>query len=102
MGTVFQVPWTRLPEWREARSILSDAGFHVAALALSDDAVPLDVFAADRPERVALLLGAKGDGLSRRTLESADTIVTIPMRGGVDSLNVAAAGAVALWALSGR
>ena len=102
MGTVFQVPWTRLPEWREARGILNDAGFHVAALALSDDAVPLDAFAVDRPERVALLLGAEGDGLSRRALESADTIVTIPMGGGVDSLNVAAATAVALWALSSR
>ena len=99
MGTVFQVPWTRLPEWREAREQLHDAGFHLAALALADDAVPLDAFAADPPERVALLLGAEGDGLSRRALEAADSVVTIPMAGGVDSLNVAAASAVALWAL---
>ncbi len=99
MGTVFQVPWTRLPEWPEARDILAGAGFHLAALALAEDAVPLDEFAADRPERVALLLGAEGDGLSRRALKAADTIVTIPMAGGVDSLNVAAASAVALWAL---
>jgi tRNA G18 (ribose-2'-O)-methylase SpoU len=99
MGTVFQVPWTRLPEWRESRAQLHDAGFHVAALALAEDAVPLDVFAADPPERVALLLGAEGDGLSRRALEAADSVVTIPMSGGVDSLNVAAASAVALWAL---
>lgn len=102
MGTVFQVPWTRLPEWPEARRLLTGLGFHLAALALADDAVPLDVFAADRPGRVALLLGAEGDGLSRRALQAADTIVTIPMAGGVDSLNVAAASAVALWALSGR
>ena len=102
MGTVFQVPWTRLPEWGEARGILSDLGFHLAALALSDDAVSLDEFAADRPERVAVLMGAEGDGLSRRALQAADTLVTIPMAGGVDSLNVAAASAVALWALSAR
>ena len=99
MGTVFQVPWTRLPEWSEARGILSDLGFHLAALALADDAVPLDVFARDAPERVALLLGAEGDGLSRRALEASDTVVTIPMAGGVDSLNVAAASAVAIWEL---
>jgi tRNA G18 (ribose-2'-O)-methylase SpoU len=99
MGTVFQVPWTRMPEWPEARAILTERGFHLAALALAEDAVPLDEFAADRPERVALLLGAEGDGLSRRALQAADTIVTIPMAGGVDSLNVAAASAVAVWAL---
>ncbi|QLD10487.1 TrmH family RNA methyltransferase [Microbacterium oleivorans] len=99
MGTVFQVPWTRLPAWPDAAPLLREAGLHLAALALADDAVPLDVFAADRPERVALLMGTEGDGLSRRALEAADTIVTIPMSGGVDSLNVAAASAVALWAL---
>lgn len=102
MGTVFQVPWTRLPEWGEARDVLHDAGFRLAALALADDAVSLDAFSADRPERVALLLGAEGDGLSRRALEAADTVVTIPMAGGVDSLNVAAASAVALWELRAR
>ncbi|MET0782072.1 MAG: RNA methyltransferase [Microbacterium sp.] len=102
MGTVFQVPWTRLPEWPEARGILSGLGFHLAALALAADAVALDEFAAHRPERVALLMGAEGDGLSRRALQAADTVVTIPMAGGVDSLNVAAASAVALWALAGR
>ncbi|WP_309068637.1 RNA methyltransferase [Microbacterium sp.] len=100
MGTVFQVPWTRLPEWPEAREQLHDAGFHVAALALADDAVSLDDFAADPPQRVALLMGAEGDGLSRRALAAADSVVTIPMAGGVDSLNVASASAVALWAVS--
>jgi tRNA G18 (ribose-2'-O)-methylase SpoU len=100
MGTVFQVPWTRLPEWTDAAPVLHEAGLHIAALALSDDAVSLDDFAAHRPGRVALVLGAEGDGLSRRALAAADSIVTIPMAGGVDSLNVAAASAVALWALS--
>jgi tRNA G18 (ribose-2'-O)-methylase SpoU len=102
MGTVFQVPWTRLPEWGEARGVLHEAGFELAALALADDAASLDAFSADRPERVALMLGAEGDGLSRRALEVADTVVTIPMAGGVDSLNVAAASAVALWELRAR
>lgn len=104
MGTVFQVPWTRIPEgieggWKAARDTLREAGLHVAALALSEDAVALDAFAAARPAQVALVLGAEGDGLSRNALASADTIVTIPMAGGVDSLNVAAAASVALWAL---
>jgi tRNA G18 (ribose-2'-O)-methylase SpoU len=102
MGTVFQVPWTRIPEWPVARELLHDAGFRLAALALADDAVPLDRFAADAPRKVALMLGAEGDGLSRAALEAADVTVTIPMRGGVDSLNVAAASAVALWELTAR
>lgn len=102
MGTVFQVPWTRLPEWGEARGVLHGAGFQLAALALSHEAVSLDAFSAMRPDRVALLLGAEGDGLSRRALEAADLVVTIPMAGGVDSLNVAAASAVALWELRSR
>ena len=99
MGTVLQVPWTRLPEWHEARPIFEEAGFHIAAFALANDAVSLDVFAADPPERVALLMGAEGDGLSKRALAAADSIVSIPMLHGVDSLNVASASAVALWAL---
>jgi tRNA G18 (ribose-2'-O)-methylase SpoU len=102
MGTVFQVPWTRLPEWREARGILHEQGFHLAAFALAEGAVPLDEFAGAPPERVALLFGAEGDGLSRRALEAADSVVTIPMAGGVDSLNVAAASAVAVWELRVR
>ncbi|QEV99959.1 RNA methyltransferase [Microbacterium caowuchunii] len=100
MGTVFQVPWTRLPAWPEASVLLREAGIHVAALALADDAVALDAFAAARPDRVALMMGSEGDGLSRGALAAADTIVTIPMSGGVDSLNVASASAVALWALT--
>jgi tRNA G18 (ribose-2'-O)-methylase SpoU len=99
MGTVLQVPWTRLPDWPQGADELRSAGFHIAALALSDDAVTLDEFAATVPERVAIVLGTEGDGLSRAALTAADTIVTIPMLHGVDSLNVASASAVALYAL---
>ncbi|MFO7689210.1 MAG: RNA methyltransferase [Cryobacterium sp.] len=99
MGTVLQVPWTRLPEWDLAVPLLHEAGFHLAALALADDAVSLDEFASTAPERVALVLGTEGDGLSRHALAAADTVVTIPMLHGVDSLNVASASAVALYAL---
>lgn len=99
MGSVLQVPWTRLPEWPDARPILVEAGFHIAALALEDGAVSLDEFAAHPPERIALVMGAEGDGLSRAAIAAADSVVTIPMSRGVDSLNVAAASAVALWEL---
>jgi tRNA G18 (ribose-2'-O)-methylase SpoU len=99
MGTVLQVPWTRLPEWDDAVPLLHDAGFTIAALALADDAVDLRSFAAGAPERVAVVVGTEGDGLSRAALEAADVVVTIPMAHGVDSLNVAAATAVALYAL---
>lgn len=99
MGTVLQVPWTRIADWPDGASQLHDAGFTIAALALTEGAVTLDALAADPPERVALLLGTEGDGLSRGALEGSDLVVTIPMARGVDSLNVAAASAVALWAL---
>ncbi len=99
MGTVLQVPWTRLPEWSEAAPILHEAGFHLAALALAENAVSLETFGKDAPDRVALVLGAEGDGLSTQALAAADTVVTIPMLHGVDSLNVASASAVALYAL---
>jgi tRNA G18 (ribose-2'-O)-methylase SpoU len=102
MGTVLQVPWTRLPEWPAGAEQLRAAGFHIAALALSDDAVELDAFASSMPDKVAILLGSEGDGLSRAALENSDTVVTIPMMHGVDSLNVAAASAVALYTLRAR
>jgi tRNA G18 (ribose-2'-O)-methylase SpoU len=102
MGAVLQVPWTRLGEWPAGGEQLRDAGFTIAALALQDDAVDLADLAADPPERVALLLGTEGDGLSRRALAASDVVVTIPMEHGVDSLNVAAAASVALWALRQR
>ena len=70
----------------------------VAALALDERAEDLDVLAADPPERLAWVLGTEGDGLRPGTVRAADRVVRIPMQGGVDSLNVAAAGAVAFWA----
>lgn len=105
MGTVFQVPWTRIPTWPTI-DVLHDAGFTVAALALSEDSVSLDDFAASPActapmARVALAFGTEGDGLTRRALEACDVVVRIPMAGGVDSLNVAAASAVAFWATRG-
>ncbi|HEX6887326.1 MAG TPA: RNA methyltransferase [Candidatus Nanopelagicales bacterium] len=102
MGTVFQVPWTRIDPWPGGVEQLHALGFVVAALALEDDSVGLDDLAADPPARLALVLGTEGDGLSRRTLAAVDCTVRIPMAGGVDSLNVAAAGAVAAWALRVR
>ncbi len=99
MGTVFQVPWTRMPDWADGLADLRAHGFTVAALALDDASVSLDEVAAAPPERLALVLGAEGDGLSRAALAAADLVVRIPMAGSVDSLNVAAASAVALWAL---
>lgn len=99
MGAVFQVPWTRLPAGRQARALFEAAGIPLAALALEEGAVSLEDFAARRPERLALVLGTEGAGLSAHARASADHIVRIPMAGGVDSLNVGAAAAVALWAL---
>lgn len=99
MAAVLQVPWTRLPEWPQAAEELHAAGFEIAALALDENAIALDAYAVDPPERVALLMGTEGDGLSRAALANADRVVTIPMQRGIDSLNVAAASAVALWAL---
>ena len=103
MGTVFQVPWTRIDPW-PALDDLHAAGFTVAAMALSEDSVSLDDFAASpacaaQGSRVALVLGTEGDGLRARTVSACDAVVRIPMAGGVDSLNVAAAAAVAFWEL---
>ncbi|WP_167131619.1 TrmH family RNA methyltransferase [Paramicrobacterium chengjingii] len=102
MGCVLQVPWTRMPDWSSSIAEVKTAGFHVAALALDDNAVTLDVFSQNAPDKVALCLGAEGDGLSPRALRSADTTIIIPMLHGVDSLNVASASAVALWELRRR
>ena len=97
MGAVLQVPWARLPSWKTASPLLRDAGYTVAALALSDDAVDLADFIAAVPERVAFMFGTEGNGLSDRALAASDVVVTIPMTHGVDSLNVATAAAVVLW-----
>ncbi|MBC7517774.1 MAG: RNA methyltransferase [Microbacteriaceae bacterium] len=100
MGTVLQVPWTRVGDWASTRELLVAAGFHVAALALTPDAVSLREFAAHAPAKLAMVLGAEGEGLTAEAIAAADTIVQIPMRHGIDSLNVAAASAVAMWALA--
>jgi len=99
MGTVFQVPWTRIEPWPAGLRLLRDLGFTIAAFALGDGAVNLDDFASDQPQRLAMIFGTEGDGLSRLVVKGSDVVVKIPMAGGVDSLNVAAASAVALWAL---
>lgn len=99
MGTVLQVPWTRVGDWGSTRALLTASGFQVAALALAEGAVSLKDFAASAPDRVALVLGTEGDGLTADALAAADSIVTIPMAHGIDSLNVAATAAVAMYAL---
>ena len=99
MGAVLQVPWARLPEWPDAGPMIRDAGFELVALALRDDAEDLAELVRHVPDRLALLLGTEGEGLSRRALASATRYATIPMQHGVDSLNVATAAAIALWAV---
>lgn len=99
MGSVFLVPWT----WIEPPlSRLGDYGFKTAAMALTDRSIPIDdpVLAAE--ERLAIILGTEGDGLARDTIAGADYTVRIPMSHHVDSLNVAAASAVAFWQLRSR
>ncbi len=104
MGTVFQIPWTRIgscpADWPEAGTRqLQALGFKTAALALTDDSVPIDDPALLAEPRLAVILGTEGDGLSRSTIAASDYTVKIPMSHGVDSLNVAAASAVAFWQL---
>lgn len=98
MGAVFQVPWTRIPSWPAGIETLRDLGFTTAALALGDDDITLDELVSRKYDKLALVLGTEGAGLRRPTLAAADVIVRIPMLGGVDSLNVAAAAAVAFYA----
>jgi tRNA G18 (ribose-2'-O)-methylase SpoU len=96
MGAVFTLPWTRLPDWYDALPDLSARGFTTVALTLADDAAPLEQ-AVDGLDRVALVLGSEGHGLSDRWQGAADRRAVIPMRAGVDSLNVAAAAAVSAY-----
>jgi tRNA G18 (ribose-2'-O)-methylase SpoU len=98
MGAVFAVPYARMSDWRGGLAQVRSAGFSLLALTPLPDAVPIgDVPAAGR---LALLLGTEGDGLSARWLDAADVAVRIPMRRGVDSLNVAAAAAIACYLLA--
>ena len=104
MGTVFQVPWTRIgsepSEWPEpGLERLRKLGFQTAAMALRDDSVSIDDPRLAAEEKLAIVLGTEGDGLAERTIAECDYTVRIPMAHQVDSLNVAAASAVAFWEL---
>lgn len=98
MGTVFQVPWTRTQRWPQGIEHLGSAGYTVAGMTLSDGAVSLDELVAEDHQKLALVFGSEGEGLTAATERHLDRLVTIPMMGGVDSLNVAAATAVAFYA----
>lgn len=99
MGEVFAVPYARLEPWPDGLRKVRDAGFTVLALTPAADAVPLQRLGTEHRTRAALLLGAEGPGLSQQALAAGDVRVCMPMRRGVDSLNVAAAAAVAFWEL---
>ena len=107
MGTIFQVPWTRIgsspAEWPQpGLQRLRDLGFRTAAMALSDTAVTIEDPRLLGEEKLAIVLGTEGDGLAARTIADCDYTVCIPMAPGVDSLNVAAASAVAFWQLRAK
>jgi tRNA G18 (ribose-2'-O)-methylase SpoU len=107
MGTVFQVPWTRLGVTHAQWPVLGikqlhEMGFQVAALALDERSIRIDHPALKAEPKLAVLLGTEGDGLSAETIALSDYTVKIPMGHGVDSLNVAAASAVAFWELRVR
>ena len=100
MGTVFQVPWTFVGEnWQEE---LKELGFKTAAMALCDDTLSINDESLAKEGKLAIVLGTEGDGLSVKTIANCDYTVKIPMANGVDSLNVAAASAVAFWELRKR
>lgn len=101
MGAVFALPWTRLPDWYEALPSLSAAGFTTVALTLADDAVDIEK-AVEGVDKVALVLGSEGHGISPRWQQAADRRAIIPMSAGIDSLNVAAATAVACYVTARR
>lgn len=100
MGTVFQVPWTFVASWPDGGiAMLRSLGFRTAAMALSDEAVSIDDPQLMAEDKLAIILGTEGDGLAASTIADSDYTVCIPMSHGVDSLNVAAASAVAFWQL---
>ncbi|MBQ9843040.1 MAG: RNA methyltransferase [Oscillospiraceae bacterium] len=100
MGTVFQIPWTFLPQW--PCPTLSEMGFKTAALALTDNSISIEDPVLMAQEKLALILGSEGDGLTEDTIARCDFTVKIPMYHDVDSLNVAAASAVAFWQLRSK
>ena len=97
MGTVFQVPWTYLPEDADWQDVLHSYGFRTAAMALRDDSLSIADPRLREVEKLAIVLGTEGDGLASETIAACDYTVKIPMSHGVDSLNVAAASAVAFY-----
>lgn len=104
MGTVFQIPWTFLPKQGEGQnavdlSVLHQLGFKTAAMLLQEDSISIDDPGLLAEERLAIILGTEGDGLADSTIGDSDYAVCIPMSHGVDSLNVAAASAIAFWQL---
>ena len=100
MGTIFQIPWAWLPEWPgKQMDNLEAMGFRTAAMALTDKSVSIDDPQVMAEEKLAIVLGAEGDGLADSTIARCDYTVKIPMFHNVDSLNVAAASAVAFWQL---
>jgi tRNA G18 (ribose-2'-O)-methylase SpoU len=99
MGSVFLVPWTWIDD---IESELHAEGFSTAAMALTDNSVPIDYEELKAVPRLAIIMGTEGDGLAHDVIRAADYVVRIPMSHGVDSLNVAAAAAVAFWELRAR
>ena len=103
MGTAFQIPWTYFDKqitWpMEGQAFLKEQGFQTVAMALRDDTVNIDDPGLHKEEKLAIVLGTEGEGLTSQTIASCDYTVKIPMSHGVDSLNVAAASAVAFWEL---
>ena len=107
MGTVFQIPWAwigeELSDWPDkGMELIRSYGFKTAAMALKEKSVSIDNPQLMAEEKLAVILGTEGDGLADRTIAECDYTVRIPMAHGVDSLNVAAAGAVAFWQLGRR
>ena len=106
MGTVFQIPWTYFPEdasWPEdGMKLLKESGFKTVSMALRNDSVEINDPVLHAEERLAVILGTEGEGLASTTIADSDYTVKIPMSHGVDSLNVAAASAVAFWELGGK
>jgi tRNA G18 (ribose-2'-O)-methylase SpoU len=106
MGSVFLVPWTWLPKDSETGGSytqqLEEMGFQTAAMALTDDSIALDAPVLKTIEKLAIIMGTEGDGLPHSTIQKANYVVRIPMSHHVDSLNVAAAAAVAFWELRTR
>ena len=102
MGTVFQIPWTYFDKGTDWPALLRRLGFKTAAMALREDSVTIDAPQLRSEEKLAVVLGTEGDGLAESTIADCDYTVLIPMSHGVDSLNVAAASAVAFWELRAR